>query len=73
MDMIALKYIKDLVNWSLSYLLSQPVEFDMMIVLYFVLQYIGMVQLSALVKQAKPYLSISLSRFKKDSLEVIAG
>lgn len=72
--MIALKYItKDMVNWWLSYLLSQPVELDVTIVLYLVLQYMGIVQLSGLVRQAKPYLFSVVGKFKKESLEVAGG
>jgi hypothetical protein len=72
--MIALKYLtKDMVNWWLSYLLSQPVELDIMIVLYLLLQYMGIVQLSGLFRQAKPYLVSVVSKFKKESLEVVGG
>jgi hypothetical protein len=74
MDMIAFKYItKDMVNWWLSYLLSQPVELDIMIVLYLLLHYIGIVQLSGLVRQTKPYLFSIVGKFKKGSLEVVGG
>jgi hypothetical protein len=69
--MVALKYItKDMVNWWLSYLLSQPVELDVVIVLYLLLHYMGIVQLSGLVR---PYLFSVVGKFKKESLEVVAG
>lgn len=71
--MIALKFImKDLVNCWLSYTLSQPVEFDVAVMLYFLLQYIGVIQLTGLLKQVVPNLSVSVvSRFRKNSLEAV--
>lgn len=72
--MIALKFImKDIVNCWLSYTLSQPVEFDVAVALYFLLQYVGIIQLSALVKQVMPNLSVNgVARFRKNSLEAVA-
>jgi hypothetical protein len=70
--MIALKYMmkeylaKDVVNGCLSYLLSQPVELDLVIVLYFIFHYLGVMQLSEFARRIKPSLSFSLPfKFRK--------
>ncbi|HYG17727.1 MAG TPA: hypothetical protein VD816_02315 [Ohtaekwangia sp.] len=70
--MIALKYMmkeylaKDVVNGCLSYILSQPVELDVMIVLYFIFHYLGVIQLTELAKRMKPSLSFSVPfKFRK--------
>lgn len=72
--MIAVKFImKDIVNCWLSYTLSQPVEFDVAVMLYFLLQYAGIIQLSGLLKQVIPNLSVNVvGRFRKNSLEAVA-
>lgn len=37
--------LKDTTNWWLSYLLAQPVDFDVVVLLYFLSEYTGCIRL----------------------------
>ena len=59
LQIVTLKTLsRDLINWALSYMLSQPIDIDVEIVFGFVLQFLGLAHLSLVFFKVKSlYLS----------------
>lgn len=58
---------KDFVNCVVSYMLSQPVEIDLMILVVLILEYVGVMRLGVTLKLVRSTLVLMLYELKQFS------
>jgi hypothetical protein len=79
-DINPIKYLAEqCLNCWLGYVLSQPVEFDLTVLFYFMLEYAGIIRVSSLVKSicemkgVTEIISIVVGRNREDISEDISS